>query len=158
MMLVLAVVIIGCHTSLKDSRATTLQPNSPMTVEEALGKLKSLIDATAKAIAPTYVTEPDNGFQTTPWEGFSGNTNGTVSAPYSLKISVPIDSNSAVLFARAKDYWERNGFEIGNDNLTTSDPRLHASLGDFQVELHIPAGSQFAYLDGGTPCLHEAKK
>ena len=155
----LGTIVASCGPSAgKGAPVGTNQEPSAITVEQALIRLKSMVDSTAKAIAPTFPVEPDNSFQETACQDSAGNTGNTFSAPYSLKFSVPLGTDVSALFVKARDYWSRNGYKVGNDNLATSDPRLHASRDDYQLLLHIPSGGQFGYVDGGTPCLASAAK
>jgi hypothetical protein len=114
-----------------------------------------MVDTTAAVVATGFQVEPDNAFLPTGCEDRFGRDDGTISAPYGVKFALRTGTDPSVLFAKARTFWSQHGYQVGTDNQATSDPALHAWIGDYQVALHIPSRGQVAYLGGDTPCLRD---
>ena len=127
------------------------------TVEEALTRVKAMVDATAVAVAEGFHLEPDKG-EPVGCEDASGNDVGTITAPYNLKFALPEGTDLGALFDRARTYWRRHGYNVSDVDLKIFDPRMHATQGDYELTLHVVPSQHMAYLGGDTPCLPEAKK
>ena len=108
-------------------------------------------------VAPSLHVETDTSFAETACEDSAGHNDGTFTAPYSLKIALPDGTDVAGMFALARNYWSQNGYQVGTVNLNDFDPRLHATQAGFELVLHLVPSQRMAYIDGGTPCLPEAK-
>lgn len=112
-----------------------------------------MVDGAAVDVAAGFTVEVDRRYVGTGCEDDYGKDDGTTTAPYSLKFVLPTGTNRQALFGKARTYWQRHGYEVGDDDFTSSDPRLHASRGGFEVVLHIPTRGDAAFLGGETPCL-----
>jgi hypothetical protein len=157
---VVAVLLLAACGKSGRSNVSSQRPTTSVakTVEQALPRLKAMVDATASVVGAGFDVQPDNGFLPTGCEDSAGNGDGTITAPYGVKFMMPEGTDVQALFEKARAFWRDHGYQVGTDNLTTSDPRLHAWIGDYELALHIPTRGNVAYLGGDTPCLPKAKK
>lgn len=134
------------------------ESTSAKNVEEALIRVKAMVDATAEVVAVGFRLEPDPRWEATGCENASGNNDGTVTAPYNLKFALPDGTDIAALFDKTRIYWQQHGYQVSDVDLSIGDPAMEADLHEYKLALHVVKKTKMAYLGGDTPCLPEAKK
>ena len=50
------------------------------------------------------------------------------------------------MFAKVRGYWQEQGYMVSDVNLNAFDPRMHATLEDYKLVLHVVSSQHMAYL------------
>ncbi len=155
----LTLLVSSCGRSSEERQTASSEPTTrAKTVEDALPRVKAMVDAAAAVLAAGFHVEPDPGFEPTGCEDSAGNDDGTITASYNLKFALPEGTDIATLFEKARTYWRQHGYQVSTVDLAIGDPAIDASWHDYNLSLHVVKKTNMAYLGGDTPCLAEAKK
>jgi hypothetical protein len=119
-----AVVMVSLACAQPHPKAAANRRDVPKTLQAAEAHLKEMVDATANVVGVGLRVQADNAFLPTGCEDSAGRSDGSVSSPYSVILALPVGTDAAALFERARTFWRDNGYIVGTDDLTTSDPRL----------------------------------
>lgn len=156
--LVAACVAQACASDEGGVEVSSAGPQQQETVEDALPRLRDMVDAAADVIAAGFEVQPDEGSVPVACEDRFGNFDGAMTAPYGVQFALFEGTNISELFVTARTFWSQSGYRVLGDDLTElSVPRLYAEREGYEFQLLVVPDRRMAYLGGGTPCLPEAR-
>lgn len=124
-----------------------------MTAEEALAKVKALVNATLTAVAPdterTSDALPDGQVCE---DSLTGPTDQR-SYDYGFSFAVPDEAVGERLVNQAAKFWREQGHEVDDFSNDQYSPSLHISENGFNYEFIFARKTLSVSVGGSTPCV-----
>jgi hypothetical protein len=124
-----------------------------MTAEEALSKVKALVDATLNEITPGAELTPDAVEGGTTCESSLTGPTGQRSYGYSFSFPVSDEAAGEQLVSKTAEFWKQRGHQVTTDLDDQYSPFVHTSEDGFNFDLTFARQTLRASVGGSTPCV-----
>ncbi|MGH8903606.1 MAG: hypothetical protein ACRDYA_18525 [Egibacteraceae bacterium] len=124
-----------------------------MTAEEALSKVKALVDATLIEIAPGAELTSDAVSGGTTCESSLTGPTGQRSYGYSFSFPVSDEATGEQLVSKTAEFWKERGHRVTADLDDQYSPFVHTSEGGFNFDLTFARQTLSVSVGGSTPCV-----
>jgi hypothetical protein len=143
--IVLAATLVACVSSTQKEKA--------MTAEEALGRVKELVDATLSQVAPNAELTPEAVSGGTTCESNVGSPTAQRSYGYIFSFPVPDEATGDQVLRKAAKFWGQKAHQVGGDLNDDHSPFIHIGEDGFNFMATFARQTLRASVGGSTPCV-----
>jgi hypothetical protein len=147
--LALLVILPSCAQREEETPAA-----DPGSLDQAVGRLRAIVEETADAVLPGRPRTPreGNGERAACMDELGGFTEQSY-ASWGVAIELEDDRDVEAILDRTIDHWESAGYRVDTDSARVDPPSLFLEFDGYNVEMLFNTKLGKAFLGGSTPCL-----
>ena len=126
----------------------------PGALDQAVARLRTLVEETADAVLPGHPRAPraGNGEPVPCMDELGGFTERRY-ASWRVSIDLKEERDAEAILDRTRAYWESAGYSVDSDSAEADPPSLFLAFEGYDVEMLVNTDIQKAFLGGSTPCV-----